>query len=179
MNVFMELISSVDTNDRVGLVIYDANDGNAILESPLTNNLSTITTITTHRQAGHYTSYTNIGAGMQLGRQHLEGNARPNARKLIVLMTDGLANWHNGRYDLAGAAQMVSSEAAAAAADKYKIFTLALGVNADTATMQSVANTTDGKYFNIPGGANHQAMHDQLRAAFKEIADARPLLLVQ
>src|SRR6185295_4805596 len=71
MSVFMDLIGSVNTNDRVGLVIYDANDGNAILESPLTSTLSTITNITTHRQAGHYTSYTNIGAGMQLGRQQL------------------------------------------------------------------------------------------------------------
>jgi len=179
MSVFMDFISSVDTQDRVGLVIYDANDGNAILESPLTSDLTLITDITTHRQAGHYTSYTNIGSGMQLGRQTLELTARPTACKLIVLMTDGLANWHNGRYDLAGAAQMVSSEAAAAAADKYKYFTLALGINADQATMQSVANTTKGKFYNIPGGSNHQVMHDQLKAAFKEIANARPFLIVK
>jgi hypothetical protein len=179
MSVFMDLVGSVDTSDRVGLVIYDAANGNAILESGLTNNLSTITNITNQRQAGHYHSYTNIGAGMQLGRQTLESTARPNACKLIVLMTDGLANWNNGQYNLSAAAAMISSEAAASAADKYKIFTLALGVNADTATMQSVASVTDGKYYNIPGGANHQSMHTQLKTAFKEIADARPLLIVK
>jgi Flp pilus assembly protein TadG len=179
MSVFMDLIKSVDTQDRVGLVIYDAANGNAILESPLTSNLDGITTITNHRQAGHYTSYTNIGAGMQLGRQTLESTARPNAAKMLVLMTDGLANWHNGQYDLAGAAAMVNSEASAAAADKYKYMTLALGVGADTSTMQSVASTTDGKYYCIPGGSNHQAMHDQLKNAFKDIANARPLLIVK
>jgi len=179
MGVFMELIRSVDTQDRVGLVIYDALDGNAILESPLTGTLDTITNITDHRQAGHYTSYTNIGAGMQLGRQHLEQNGRPQAVKMLVLMTDGLANWHNGQYDLAGAAQHVSTEANLAKADKFKYFTLALGVGADTATMQSVATTTDGKFYNIPGGANHQAMHDQLRNAFKEIANTRPFQIVK
>ena len=179
MAVFMDFISSVNTQDRVGLVIYDAADGNAIVESPLTGDLNSITNITTHRQAGHYHSYTNIGAGMQLGRQHMEANARPQACKLIVLMTDGLANWHNGRYDLSGAAAHIKSEAALAAADKYKIMTIAVGINADTATMQSVADTTHGKFYNVPGGSDHQTMHNQLRAAFKGIADARPFLMVQ
>jgi Flp pilus assembly protein TadG len=179
MSVFMDFIGSVDTQDRVGLVIYDAADGNAILESPLTDDLDTIRNIVNHRQAGHYSSYTNIGAGMQLGRQHLETNGRANASKLIVLMTDGLANWHNGRLDEAGAAQMISTEASLAAADKFKIMTIALGVGADTATMNSVANTTNGTYYCVPGGTDHQAMHDQLHTAFKEIADARPMLLVK
>lgn len=179
ISVFMDFIGSVDTQDRVGLVIYDAADGNAILESPLTTSFSTITNITTHRQAGHYHAYTNIGAGMQLGRQTLEATARPNAVKMVVLMTDGLANYCNGQNNPTAAAAQIVTESAAAAADKYKYFTLALGVNADTTTMQNVAATTDGKYFNIPGGANHQAMHDQLKAAFREIADARPMLIVK
>jgi hypothetical protein len=179
MAVFMDFVRSVDTEDHVGLVIYDAADGNAILESPLTANLDTITNITNHRQAGHYSSYTNIGAGMQLGRMHLEQYGRPNACKLIVLMTDGLANWHNGTYDEAGAHQMVMDEANACITDKFKIMTIALGVSADTTTMWQVAQNTDGKYYNIPGGATYQTMHDQLRAAFKDIADARPMLIVK
>jgi Mg-chelatase subunit ChlD len=179
VNVFMDFVKSVDTDDRVGLVIYDANDGNALLESPLTNNLDTISTIVNHRQAGHYTSYTNIGAGLQLGRKTLEASARPNSCKLIVLMTDGLANWCNGRYDETGAHQMVMDEAAAAAADKYKIMTIGLGVDADTSTMQQVADLTKGTCYSVPGGAVHQTMHDQLRQAFKEIADARPLIIVK
>src|SRR4029078_6639887 len=64
ISVFMDFIGSVDTQDRVGLVIYDAADGNAILESPLTTTFSTITNITTHRQAGHYHASTNICACM-------------------------------------------------------------------------------------------------------------------
>jgi hypothetical protein len=179
ISVFMDFIGSVDTQDRVGLVIYDAADGNAILESPLTTNFSSITNITDHRQAGHYHAYTNIGAGMALGRQTLASSARANAVKIVVLMTDGLANYCNGQNNPSAAAAQIASESAAAAAAKYKYFTLALGVNADTTTMQNVAATTDGKYFNIPGGANHQAMHDQLKAAFREIADARPMIIVK
>src|SRR5256885_961217 len=45
MQVFIDFVSSVDTDDRIGLAVYDATNGNAILESPLTNTLSTITNI--------------------------------------------------------------------------------------------------------------------------------------
>ena len=49
MSVFMDFIGSVDTQDRVGLVIYDAANGNAILESGFTDNLTAITNIVSHR----------------------------------------------------------------------------------------------------------------------------------
>lgn len=179
MGVFMDFIASVDTQDRVGLVVYNGPDGNGKLECALTDNLPSITTVVNKRQAGHYHDYTNIGAGMQKGRETLATTGRANASKVIVLMTDGLANWNNGNYNLSAAAAHISSEASAAAAAKYKIMTIAVGVGADTSTMQAVANSTDGKFFNIPGGANHELMHTQLKAAFKEIADARPMLLVK
>jgi hypothetical protein len=179
MGVFMDFVKSVDTEDRVGLVIYDAANGNALLEHPLTTQLDQITDIVNHRQAGHYHAYTNIGAGLQLGRQHLESNGRPNACKLIVLMTDGLANWHNGQYNEAAAHQMVMDEANACITAKFKVMTIALGVDADTSTMYQVATNTEGNYYHVPGGSNYQTMHDQLRNAFKEIADARPMQLVK
>jgi hypothetical protein len=100
---------------------------------------------------------------------------------MMVLMTDGLANWHGGRYDLAGAAQHIADEASLCAAEprKYKIMTISLGVGADTSTMQGVADVTGGKHFNVPGGSSHQEMHDQLYDAFEEIAKARPINLVK
>lgn len=179
VNVFANFIQSVDTQDRVGLVIYNAPNGDALLEIPLTYDLQSIVTRVQQRQAGHYHSYTNIGAGMKTGREHLDAAARPNAFKMMVLMTDGLANWHNGQYNVTAANNMVAQETALAAARKYKIMTIALGVSADTSSMQAVASATNGTYYRVPGGANHEAMHDQLYNAFKEIADARPLLLVK
>lgn len=179
MHVFMDFIQSVDTNDRVGLVVYNSSSGNAKLEAALTTDMNSITTIVDHRQAGHYHSYTNIGAGMKLAREQLQATGRSNASKLIVLMTDGLANYYNGSYNLAGAKQQIADESAASLAAKFKIMTLSVGIAADTATMQQVADTTKGTAYVVPGGSDYQAMHDNLKAAFKEIADARPLLLVK
>jgi len=179
--VFMDFIGQVNTLDRVALVIYNAADGNAIMESNFTHDLDSITNIVNHRQAGHYHQYTNIGAGLQKGRMVMDSYARQNANKLIVLMTDGLANWHNGQYDLAGAAQMIEEEANLCAADsrKYKVTTVSVGVEADTETMADVAKVTGGKFYVVPGGSTHEAMHAQLKTAFEEIAKARPIKLVQ
>jgi len=179
MQVFMDFVSSVQTDDRVGLVVYDAPNGNAILESSMTNSYATISSIVSHRQAGHYHPYTNIGAGMQLARQQLETYGRSNAAKVIVLMTDGLANYCNGSYNPTAAHNQIISEANSAAADKYKIMTLSVGIMADTATMQTVADTTNGLAYVIPGGNGYQTMHDNLKKAFQEIANARPMLLVK
>jgi hypothetical protein len=111
----------------------------------------------------------------------MDTDARPNATKLIVLMTDGLANWHNGSYNLAGAAQQIADETALCAdpSRKYKVMTVSLGVDADTDTMQAVADGTGGTHFNVPGGSDYATMHQQLYDAFELIAKARPLMLVQ
>lgn len=178
-DVFMDYIREIETHDRVALIIYDSANGEAILEHALTSDLDTVAETVYHRQAGHYHSNTNIGAGMKLGREHLDAHARPGAVKMIVLMTDGLANWHNGRSDVNGARRMIEEETALAAERKYPIFTLSLGTGADTSTMAEVAEGTKGESFIAPGGATLDSYREQLQEAFRKIANARPLKLVE
>lgn len=181
-DVFMDFIKSVDTNDRVGLVIYNGpGNGAAKLEHNFTDDLDLIANTVYHRQAGHYHQYTGIGSGMTLGRQTLDTYARPNSYKMMVLMTDGLANWTNGAYNLSGAATEIANETALCAADsrRYKVMTVSLGIDADTATMQAVADGTGGTHYNVPGGSDYAIMHQQLYDAFEAIAKARPLKLVK
>ncbi len=99
VDVFMDYIRAVDTNDRMALVAYNGPDGNAKVETQLTTDLPLVAQLARQKQAGHYHSYTNIGAGMEAARLELEQNGRYGAFKMIVLMTDGNANWHNGSYD--------------------------------------------------------------------------------
>ncbi len=179
VDVFMDYVTEVDTNDRVGLAIYDAPDGNGILETGLTHDFNLVVNLTRHRQAGHYHRYTNIGAGIQTARVELEQHGRTGAFKMIVLMTDGRANWHNGRYDTSGAYAMVTSESEIAAGLNIPIVAISLGAGADTTLMQSVADITDSRHFNIPGGQAIDAYRDGLFEVFRAIADSRPLKLVQ
>lgn len=176
VDVFVSFLQEADTEDRLGLAVYNAANGAAVLESPLTQNLSSVADIVRHRQAGHYDAYTNIGAGLAQGRAELQSNARVGAFKMVVLMTDGVANRPSNPT---AAAAYVRSEAAACAAAGIPVVTISLGGSADVALMQEVADTTGGIHFNVPGGQTIEDLENQLKDVFRSIADQKPLKLVK
>lgn len=176
VTIFLSYLQEVDTEDRLGLSLYSSASENAILESPLTPNYQQIEDISRHRQAGHYNSWTNIGAGLQIARMELENNARPGAFKMIVLMTDGIANRPS---DTSTARQFALDEGQLAADAGIPVVTVSLGVAADTSLMQSIADMTDAVHFNVPGGSGVLQYEEQLKEVFRSIADDRPLKLVE
>jgi hypothetical protein len=176
VNLFIDYLTSMEAEDKVGLSVYSlGNSTGAKLEQGLTTDLNKIKTITQQRQAGHYDPYTNIGAGMKLARLELEANARPKAFRLMVVMTDGVVNRPTNATT--GRA-LVLSEAALANNSKIKILTISMGVMADADLMQQVADATGGEHYHVPGGANFATYEQQLLDAFRAIAASRPLKLV-
>jgi predicted dienelactone hydrolase len=116
---------------------------------------------------------------MRVARQQLEQNGRMGAFKMIVLMTDGQANWYQGSYSTSAARSDVQGEASLDADLKFPVVTISLGSGADTALMEDVAETTASRHFNVPGGRPVNEYRDDLIQVFREIADNRPLKLVQ
>ena len=179
VDVFMDYMREVRTNDRVGLAVYNSSSGNGTVECELTDDLDSVADVAWLRQAGHYHTYTNIGGGMEAARAELEANGRQNAFKMMVVLTDGKANWVNGQYNISVAEQYVLDEAAAAAGLKYPIVTVSLGAGADTSLMQQVADITTGIHFNVPGGQTVAQYTADLRETFQKIAARRPLRVVR
>lgn len=176
VNLFIDYLVGVEAQDNVGLVVFThTNSIGAIMEHGLSNNLAQIKTTTTQRQAGHYLSGTNIYAGMKVAHDELVAHARPRAARMIVLLTDGQANMPNST---SVATQMVLQEAQAAKGDKIKILTIGLGADADIPTLQSVADTTGGIFFDVPGGQSISAVQSQLQNVFRQIASSRTLKLI-
>lgn len=176
MEVFLSYLNSVQTDDRLGLSIYDSMDDTAILESGLTHNYTYVNDICRHRQAGHYQIYTNIGAGILNAKNEIVAHGRTGAFKMIVLMTDGVANKPTNATT---AKAYVITQANACAAAKIPIICIGLGAGADTALLQQVASLTKGACFIIPGGQTAAAYKDQLTAVFGQVASSRPLKLVE
>ena len=174
--VFFAYLQDFQTDDRVGLSIYTSEDGTGKLESPLTDDFQHVEDISRHRQAGHYDRYTNIGAGMQKAREELSANGRDGAQKMMVLMTDGIAN---RPHNPIAAKAFVMEEAQKAKDAGFPIVTISLGTGADTALMQAVADLTGGIHFNIPGGSDVDQYEEDLKDAFRQIAGARPAVLVK
>lgn len=176
VHVFLDYIREIATNDRVGLSIYTYSNGDALLESGLTTDLNLIEYLADHRQAGHYDSMTNIGAGMRIAREELETNGRVGAQKVMVLLTDGIANRpSNANY----ARQYAIQQAHAAKAAGIPIVAVSLGSGADENLMQQLSDITQGVHFNIPGGQTVDQYEDELIDVFRQIAAHRPLRLVR
>ena len=178
VEVFMDFIQAVDTQDQVGLAVYNATNGQGKLELELTADYEPIAANVSTKQAGHYHMYTNIGAGLHEARLEIEENARPNSARMIVLMTDGVANWFDGPNQEEEAGEYLLEEANACANAMIPVICISLGSAADADIMQQVANITNGKHYNVPGGASQEDYYDQLYDVFEEIAAARPLRIV-
>jgi Flp pilus assembly protein TadG len=173
---FIGYLQGSPSDDRVGLSIYTYTDQTSTLESGLTADFGSVSSIVQHRQAGHYTGNTNISAGMQKARLELQNNGRVNAFKMMILMTDGVANLPGNATN---AKSQVISEANLAAAAKIKVVCIGLGAGADTALLTQVSTITGGVTFSIAGGQSVGQVQQQLQDVFKTVVDNRPLKLVQ
>jgi hypothetical protein len=174
--VFLSYLQAQETDDRLGLSIYNSPNETAVLEHGLTEDFALINSTLQVRQAGHYNHYTNIGAGIAKSRIELQQHARDGAFRMIVLMTDGIANRPT---NTSTARAYVISEANACKDAKIPVVTISMGAGADVALMQQVADLTGGKHFNVPGGQTAAQYEEDLKDIFEEVAKTRPLKLVQ
>jgi Mg-chelatase subunit ChlD len=180
VSLFLSYMENPRTDDRIGLASFTFTDGTGKLEVSLTADYTLIESTARHRQAGHYHNETNIAAGLHVARSELETHGRTGAQRLIVLLSDGHANWldnnHTANESAAKAAAL--NEAHSAAQDKFQILTISLGADADLDLMQQIADITGGTHFIVPGGHAVSDYRDQLLAVFAKIALQRPLKLV-
>jgi Ca-activated chloride channel homolog len=167
VDMFCTLVNSTSQGkDRVGFVRYSTT---ASLQKQLTFNLVEVSHLA---RQGNASGFTNIGDAMHLATQELELNARPRAKKLIVLLTDGLAN----RPLNVNPVQHVINEAHAAAARNYPIASISFGSDADQTLMSQVASISKGVHFHVAGSVAQQ--ENQLKAVFRKVAVNRNLQLV-
>ncbi|HEY63810.1 MAG TPA: VWA domain-containing protein [Caldilineae bacterium] len=124
---------------------------------------------------------TNAAGGLHVARNELTGpRARPDALRFIIFLTDGLPNKgltssQSCKYcpDYCPVAKDAArQEAAAAAADRIVIYTIALGNKADRALMQDIANLTGGTSYYAPSSS-------ELLAIYREIFEQIRLRLIQ
>ena len=132
---------------------------------------------------------TNIPHGLALGRQILDGSGkRANAVRVLVLLTDGVANDYCGSstynpsaYNSTScsvssgvnpAVQHSYAEAQRAADEDILIFTIGLGYGVDQSFLEEIAEIGGGRYYFSPTA-------EQLDEAFQAIAEQTHIALVR
>jgi hypothetical protein len=176
VSVLLSFLQEVASEDRLGLAVYTSSSSDALLESGLTTDMPSIEDISRRRQAGHYDHYTNIGAGIRVGREELVANGRTGAVKILVLMTDGIANRPSNEST---ARNYALQQAELTAAADIPIVTISVGLGADIDLMDEIAETTGGVHFNVPGDQTVAEVQEDLEEVFRTVAASRPLKLVQ
>jgi len=176
VSTFIGYLQASPSDDRIGMSIYTYTDQTALLENPLTADFASVSNTVQHRQAGHYIGNTNISAGMTKARLELQNRGRVNAFKMMILMTDGVANLPGSASN---AKNQVINEANLCAAAKIKVVCIGLGAGADNALLNNVSSITGGVTFSIAGGQSVGQVQQQLEDVFRKIIDNRPLKLVQ
>ncbi len=131
---------------------------------------------------------TNIAHAIAVGRQILDGTGkRANAVRVLVLLTDGVANTYCGPATYSpnaynstscsegsgsAAVQHALAEAQRAKNGQIIIYTIGLGNEVDHDFLEQIAEMTGGKYFYSPTA-------EQLDEAFQAVAEQTHIALVR
>lgn len=171
------VVTDLQTDDQMSLEIYAET---ARHEVDLTNDYSQVSDRLNAMQAGHYDLWTNMGGGITRGIEELTSErARPTARKVIFLLTDGKANVTEDGHvgDEYGGQQYALQEAQAAVDQGIMIFAVSVGYGADTDIMEQIADIGGGVHFHASGSIDQYA--DQLEQIFAQLGGTRPVELIK
>ena len=140
-------LGELKSGDQSGLVSF-ANT--ATLDKMLSNNHSqTQAAVASLAPFGA----TDIGDAIALANGELTSvRINATATQIMILLTDGKANFPNGTGFGENPADVIYalSKANDAAVAGIKIFTIGLGTDINTAMLEQIASTTGGKYFFAP-----------------------------
>ncbi len=175
----IDVIVAQDSLDHVSLEIFATT---AKHEVDLTDDLQLIPETLYRRQSGHYDRATNIAGGLAQAINELTGpNARPNAAKVIMLMSDGVANTDeqgNWLGDGSEVARQLALDRAQQAADLgMTIYTVSVGYDVDRPLLQQIAEIGRGQEFYAVG--NPEEYSQQLEDIFRTLGGKRPVALIE
>ena len=131
------------SDHRIGLAIFHGSDYSP---TPIAKIIVELGNNSKKLEAGIEKLYpgggTAMGDGISIATQSLSENTRPDAQKVIVLLSDGMSNVGSDPLIAAGVAKD----------SNVTIFSVAYGPDADVQTLKSVASMTGGKYYNASTG---------------------------
>jgi len=151
-----EMVNNTRSFDHMSLEIFAST---ARHEIDLSGDRQAVADRLYEMQPNHYDNSTNIGAGLQMGIDELTGpRAREDAKKIIVLMSDGAST-------IGPDPESVAQDAADLGITVYAI---SVGYIADRDTMIAIAEITGGEEFYAVGTPEEYTA--ELQVIFRTIA---------
>lgn len=172
----VQVLYDLETDDRVSLEVYGSTARHVV---DLTANYQLIADTLNSMQAAHYDPWTNMGGGITRGIEELTSSrARPSAKKVMIVLTDGNANVRpNGTYNDAEGRIYAQQAAQQAAALGIRLFAVSVGSESDTDLMHEIAQVGSGVHFHAEGTIEQYS--SQLEEVFATLGGARPVELIK
>lgn len=159
---FCDVVEQVGNGkDRVAMISYSDV---ANLQSGFTTDLSTLRV---KIDGSVFAGATNIYDGLKQGIDLSAAYGRPAADRMIILLTDGLAN----RPSSYTAYPWAKAQGDRAASLGIPVYTISFGADADPTLMQYIADVTNTRHYHVEDPTLQTK--DDLRATFRELATAR------
>jgi Ca-activated chloride channel homolog len=171
IDLFLDLLRRNPFEPKVSLVSYastykfgDHSVTVSNLDQPLTLSYAAISNSLDHYKTVPLMGATNITAGLSTGINHLNDSRfrRMTSQKSIILFSDGLFT------DGPDPTSMI----AAANDSNITIYTISFSDQANKSLMANIARQTHGQHF-------HANTAEELRQAFRRIAETLPTVLIQ
>jgi hypothetical protein len=115
---------------------------------------------------------TDIPAGVERGIYKLRQQGRPEAKRIIIFLTDGIVGLESEARNLEQARWLRGSLAEQAKKLGIQVFGIAFTEEADFQLIQSVAQTTGGEYYRVLAASDIPATFDQIRARMEAMTEA-------
>lgn len=158
---FVDIIAKANgTNDRIGLVTFATT---STLNSKLTTDFAALKS-----QIGALSANGNTchQCAARTTNQEIHTNGRLGAKKVAILLTDGIANTiigHNGQVPPAVAEQAAITEIMSGFnTDATGYYTIGLGTDVNAAFLQKIATDTNAQYYFSPTTAQLNAIYQKL-----------------
>jgi len=145
--VVTNFLGALREDFRLGMVIFDQD---ARLVEPLTVMTTPETTnrfLKNLEKLDYQGQFTNSPAGVERALYELKKNGRKEARKVIILLTDGIVDTGDRNQDLESEKWLKEHLTRESQKLGARIFGIAFSDNADFSLMQILASKTEGEYF--------------------------------
>jgi len=167
--VVTNFLNSLDEGSRLGMVIFDQK---AKLVEPLTGMddpeaasgfLGSLETI------NYKGKFTNTPAGVERAIYELKAHAREEARKVLILLTDGIVDTGDRAQDLDKSKWLREDLSRESAAAGIRIFGIAFTDDADFSLIQTLASRTNGAYFRAYNAEDIPTVFEKINDAITEM----------
>lgn len=146
-SVAKDFVASLSVDDRVSVVSFGTLP---IKQNDLTSNLDLATESIDALTLSSTTEQTNIGGGLELALNELtKDGARPESKKVIILLTDGVATEPKNPGQPTYPSIFAESVSQIALAKGITVYTIGLGSGIDSALLKKIASK-DSHYFFAP-----------------------------